>query len=177
MTVFSPHTLRKLLEPTVTALGYELVAVELTGGTGQHRLVIYIDQPEGESGGIGIEDCAKVSRQVSALLDVEDPISGHYTLEVSSPGLDRPLSSRTDFVRFAEHVMRVQLARPLEGLEGQRRFKGLLKGMDGEFVLLDVDGELTRLPFETIERARLVPEGLTAMAPQKRGAARTGRRK
>lgn len=172
MTVFSPLALRKLVEPTIMALGYELVAVELSGGTGQHKLVLYIDR----AGGLSVDDCALVSRQVSALLDVEDPISGHYTLEVSSPGLDRPLSSRADFARFAGRMVRAQLARPLGGQDGQRRFKGLLKGIEGESVLLEVDGELARLPFEAIERARLVPEGLPAPAPPKRGAAKTGRR-
>jgi ribosome maturation factor RimP len=112
------------------------------------------------------------------VLDVEDPIPGQYTLEVSSPGLDRPLSRREDFERFAGNVIRVQLAR---SLDGQRKFKGLLKGVEGGSVLLEIDGELARLPIESIERARLVPDFRAGEESPKRDAksrsAKSGRRR
>jgi ribosome maturation factor RimP len=136
-----------LLEAPIEALGYELVELEFP----PHLLRIYIDR----EGGVTVDDCEKVSRQVSGVLDVEDPIPGHYTLEVSSPGLDRPLRKAADFVRFAGGQARIELSLPLEG---RRRFAGALKGCEGEEVLIEVDGTLHRLPLEGIAKARLVPE-------------------
>ena len=136
-----------LLEAPIEALGYELVELEFP----PHLLRIYIDR----EGGVTVDDCEKVSRQVSGVLDVEDPIPGHYTLEVSSPGLDRPLRKPADFARFAGEQARIELSLPLEG---RRRFAGTLKGCEGEEVLIEVDGTLHRLPLEGIAKARLVPE-------------------
>lgn len=141
------ETLLKLLEPAIEALGYELVELEFP----PHLLRIYIDR----EGGITVDDCEVVSRQVSAVLDVEDPIPGAYTLEVSSPGLDRPLRKEADFIRFAGERAKVELALPKDG---RRRFTGTLKGCEAGEVLIEVDGEDHRLPLADIDKARLVPE-------------------
>lgn len=138
-----------LIEPVVGGLGYELVGVEFDGR--QRVLRIYIDSPAG----ITLDDCSKVSYQVSGVLDVEDPIPGRYQLEISSPGLDRPLFALAHFERFKGEMARLQLAR---AIEGRRRFKARLLGVEGESVLLQ-DGEATfRIPYESIEKARLAPE-------------------
>jgi len=142
--------LEALLEPAVSRLGYELVGVEYHGGR-RALLRVYIDR----EGGVSVEDCQRVSRQVSGLLDVEDPIPGPYTLEVSSPGLDRPLFREADFRRFAGRVVRIRTDVPLEG---RRNFRGVLRGLRGGEVLVEVDGTELALPVERIEQARLVPE-------------------
>jgi ribosome maturation factor RimP len=143
--------LRAILEPGVEALGFELVDAELTG-SGSHALLrVYIDSP----GGISVKDCAMVSRQLSAVLDVEDPIPGHYTLEVSSPGLDRPLVQRKDFERFTGADVKVRLLQPVLG---RRNFTGRLKGVEGDHIVLEMDTESYDLAFENIEKARLVPQ-------------------
>lgn len=143
--------LRQLLEPAVTLMGCELVAIEYFPQGGGSTLRIYIDR----EGGITVDDCERVSRQVSAVLDVEDPISGHYMLEVSSPGLDRPLTSARDFERFSGHEVKLRTDIPVDG---QRNFKGLLQGVRDGQVVLDVDGREVALPLGRIEKARLVPE-------------------
>ncbi len=142
--------LEALLEPAVSRLGYELVGVEYHGGR-RALLRLYIDR----EGGVSVEDCQRVSRQVSGLLDVEDPIPGPYTLEVSSPGLDRPLFRAADFQRFAGREVRIRTDVPLEG---RRNFRGVLRGLRGDEVLVEVDGAELALPVERIEQARLVPE-------------------
>lgn len=142
--------LRALLEPTVEGLGYELVDAEYSGSGRRALLRIYIDRP----GGVGLDDCATVSHQVSALLDVEDPIPGQYTLEVSSPGLDRPLIRAQDYERFAGETVKLKLH---TAHAGRKKFTGRLLGLYEGKVRLEVDGEQIDLPFEGIERARLVP--------------------
>jgi len=138
-----------LLEPVVAGLGYELVGVEFDGH--QRVLRVYIDRPEG----ISLDDCSKVSYQISGVLDVEDPIPGRYQLEISSPGLDRPLSELQHFERFKGEMARLYLSSPLEG---RRRFKARLLGVEGDWVLIE-DGEATlRIPYETIDKACLVPK-------------------
>lgn len=143
--------LRTLIEPAVLALKYELVDVELSGGAAQAVLRVYIDSPNG----INVDDCAKVSRQVSALLDVEDPIPGHYTLEVSSPGLDRPLVTQADFVRFTGALIKAKLTQPILG---RRNFTGRLVEVDDDRIVVEVDNESYDLTLSNIEKARLVPE-------------------
>lgn len=147
-----PFNLRDLLEPAVTALGCELVGVEYHP-SGKHSLLrVYIDRPEG----VTVDDCSAVSYQVSGLLDVEDPIPGHYTLEVSSPGLDRPLFQACDFERFAGQQVKIRTRFPVAG---QRNFRGLLQGMQGQQVVIDEqDGRRVELPLDQIEQARLVPD-------------------
>jgi ribosome maturation factor RimP len=147
-----PLQLGDLLEPGITAMGYELVGVEFqTGGKGGGLLRVYIDK----AAGISAEDCQKVSYQVSGVLDVEDPIPGHYTLEISSPGLDRMLFRKQDFERFAGRQIKLRTAYPVEG---QRKFKGQLIGLQGENVIFRQDDMEISLPFDQIEQARLVPE-------------------
>ena len=147
-----PLQLGDMLEPGVTAMGYELVGVEFqTGGKSGGLLRVYIDS----EAGISAEDCQKVSYQVSGVLDVEDPIPGHYTLEISSPGLDRMLFRKQDFERFAGQLIKLRTAYPIEG---QRKFKGRLLGLQGENVVFEQDDMEISLPFDQIEQARLVPE-------------------
>lgn len=142
--------LRNMLEPGIRALGYELVDIEYKGDGSRNMLRLFIDRPAG----INVDDCATVSRQVSAVLDVEDPIPEQYTLEVSSPGLDRPLVKREDFERYAGETVKLRMS---EAVLGRKNFKGTLVGVDDEMVLVDVDQERFRLPMSRIERARLVP--------------------
>jgi ribosome maturation factor RimP len=142
--------LRAMIEPGIRTLGFELVDVEYTRAGSQNVLRVYIDRP----GGITVDHCATVSRQVSAVLDVEDPIPEAYVLEVSSPGLDRPLVKREDFERYAGETVKLRL---LEAVEGRKNFKGTLVGVEGDAILVDVDKERFRLPMARIERARLVP--------------------
>lgn len=144
--------LNRIVEPTVTSMGYELVGIEYLG-QGRHTVVrIYIDSDNG----ITVDDCGDVSHQVSALFDVEDPIKGPYTLEVSSPGLDRPLFTAEHFARFTGNVVQLRTHRPLNG---RRKFKGLLKGIDDNGVItLDVDGLTVEIDFNEVEKAQLVPE-------------------
>ena len=146
-----PYNLGTLLGPTVAAMGYELVGVEYHPSGAHALLRVYIDCENG----ITVDDCAAVSHRISGLLDVEDPIKAQYTLEVSSPGLDRPLFLPEHYDRFVGHSVRLQLTLPLEG---RRRFLGQLKAREGEQVILEVDGQELRIPLERIERARLVPK-------------------
>ena len=139
-----------LLEPAIESQGYELVDLELRLGGRDGVIRVFIDKPEG----VGLEDCEVVSRQISALLDVEDPIPGHYVLEVSSPGLDRRLTKIEHFRRFAGEDVRIKLRFPLEG---RRNFQGAIRAVDDENIEVEVDGQSHRLPIATIASARLVP--------------------
>ncbi len=142
--------LRKLIEPAVTALGFELVGVEFIRA--RHGVLrVYIDHENG----IGVNDCKAVSHQVSGLLDVEDPIRGEYSLEVSSPGLDRPLFQARDFERFAGHEINLRLLAPVDG---QRKFKGTLAGMRDDHVVVRMDNEELVVRLDEIDQARLVPD-------------------
>lgn len=147
-----PLHIGEMLEPGISSMGYELVGVEFqTGGKGGGLLRIYIDSEQG----ITADDCQKVSYQVSGVLDVEDPIPGNYTLEISSPGLDRMLFRPQDFERFAGRLIKVRTTYPIEG---RRKFKGRLTGMQGDNVVFEQDDMEISLPFDQIEQARLVPE-------------------
>ncbi len=143
--------LRKMLEPGVQGQGFELVEVELSGTSRHSLLRVYIDSPAG----VTVDDCARVSKQLSAILDVEDLIDGRYTLEVSSPGLDRPLVKPEDFTRFTGEMIRVRLGQPLGG---RKNFKGRLIAVAPEHVVLGLDGETLDLAFDRIEKARLIPK-------------------
>ena len=143
--------IQKLIVPSVEQLGYELTDMEvrLSGKGGLLRLTI--DKPDG----IDLDDCEKVSRAVSALLDVEDPVPGNYNLEVSSPGLDRKLTKVEHFQRFEGETLRVTMRFPIEG---RRRFRGTLVSSDDENIVVEVDGESHSLPLAMLDTARLVPE-------------------
>ena len=147
----SRESLIRLLEPTIERLGYELTDLEVKLGGRDGLVRIFIDK----EGGIDVDDCETVSHQVSAILDVEDPIPSHYTLEVSSPGLDRTLTKPGHFQRFMGKDVRVKLRFPLEG---RRNFRGALKSADDEHIEVEVDGTSHSLPLSTIESARLVPQ-------------------
>ncbi len=140
-----------MLEPLVTDLGYEFVGLEYSSNPKNPVLVLYIDKPDG----IAVEDCESVSREVAAVLDVEDPIPGHYVLEVSSPGLDRPLFTPDHFTRFAGEVAQVSVFAPVAG---RRRFKGRILRVEGDVVELEQDGAAVRLEHANIAKARLVPD-------------------
>lgn len=138
-----------LIGPTVEALGLQLWGIEHTQQGKYSVLRIFIENEDG----VSIEDCEKVSRQVSAILDVEDPIAGEYTLEVSSPGLDRPLFTLEQFSQFEGSEVDVRLRTPLEG---RRKFKGLISAVSDTEVSMQVDGEEFHLPHAEIEKANVV---------------------
>ena len=140
-----------LIRPAIEHMGYELWGVEY-GDQGRGALLrVYIDHEDG----IKLDDCVEVSRRVSSLLDVEDPIAGHYDLEVSSPGLDRPLFSEEQLARYVSHKVKIVMAMPQLG---RKRFAGrLLKVAEG-MIEVEVDNELYQLPFAEVASARLVPE-------------------
>jgi len=140
----------RLLAPTVEDLGYELVDIELRLGGKNGLLRLYIDKPDG----VGLSDCEAVSRQVSTVLDVEDPIPGHYVLEVSSPGLDRRLTKAEHYRRFLGEDVRIKLRFPVDG---RRNFRGALRAANDKTVEVEVDGTLHVLQLANIESARLVP--------------------
>lgn len=140
----------KMLEPTIEGLGYELTDLEakFSGQNGVLRL--FIDREEG----ISLEDCEKVSLAVIALLDVEDPVPGQYSLEVSSPGSDRTLTKLAHFERFAGETVKVQTRFPIDG---RRRFRGKLLSADEDNIVVEVDGKPHTLTMATIDTARLAP--------------------
>ena len=144
-----PH-LETLIAPAVEAAGYRLVRVRLMAGKVK-TLQVMAERPDGT---MNVEDCAKVSRALSEFFDVEDPIEGEYNLEVSSPGIDRPLTRLTDFSRWSGHEARLELTAP--DAAGRKRYKALLLGLDGNDVLAEVDGQRLKFPFRTIAEAKLV---------------------
>lgn len=145
------NALQELIAPAVTALGFELWGLEFHSAGRRSTLRIFIDGPDG----VTVDDCARVSHQVSGILDVEDPIQEQYMLEVSSPGMDRPLFTLEHFQAFAGHRVQIRLRVPFEG---RRKFKGLLNGVEGDEVLLVVDDEEYLLPIDYIDRANVIPQ-------------------
>lgn len=147
-----PYNLTALLAPAIQTLGCELAGIEFVT-SGKHSVLrLYIDKPDG----VTLDDCQAVSHQVSGILDVEDPIPGQYTLEVSSPGLDRILFDAKDFARFAGHRISV---RNRVAIDGRRKFTGLLLGIEQDEVVVRIDDDTEiLLPLDQIEQARLVPE-------------------
>jgi len=145
------NNLQDLIEPVVAALGYELVGVEYLS-QGKHSILrVYIDTPDG----VTVDDCSKVSGQVGALLDVEDPIRGEYNLEVSSPGLDRPLFTIAHFEQFIGHECVIRMKMPIDG---QRNFTGLIKSIIDGSVNLELDNRTVSLSIDMVDKANLVPE-------------------
>ncbi|WP_372439472.1 ribosome maturation factor RimP [Pseudomonas aeruginosa] len=142
--------LQAWLAPVVEALGYECWGVEFIS-QGRHSVLrVYIDRPEG----ILIDDCEAVSRQVSGILDVEDPISGEYTLEVSSPGMDRPLFTLEQFAKHAGEQVKIRLRSPYEG---RRNYQGILRGVEEQDVVVLVDDHEYLLPIDSIDKANIIP--------------------
>lgn len=148
----NPHELRQsvrtLVEPSIQRLGYDLVAVEWLGDAQGPILRISIDSPDG----VHAKDCSTISRYIEPLLDEADPIESSYTLEVSSPGIDRPVQRLADFARFEGFRCRIRLE---EG-HPRRRYSGVLRGVDEDEILVEVDGVVHRLVHDTIDRAHLV---------------------
>ncbi|MDB6084511.1 MAG: ribosome maturation factor RimP [Gammaproteobacteria bacterium] len=168
--------LMRLLEPPIESLGYELVDIEFAREGRGGILRVFIDRRAGGAPGVAtplagtpgvatpgadaaegitVEDCARVSHAVSEVLEIEDPIKGHYTLEVSSPGFDRILRKREHFERFVGERILAELKLPIEG---RRRFIGVLKSIAGDSIVVVVDGQAHSLPLERIQKARLRPE-------------------
>jgi ribosome maturation factor RimP len=139
-----------MIAPSLDAMGYRVVRVAVTGG---RRATLQIMAERRDDQAMTVEDCAEISRTVSALLDVADPIAGAYTLEVSSPGIDRPLVRREDFARFAGFEAKIELTQPQDG---RRRFRGKLLGVEGDAVRLLVDDAPVALPLAAVARAKLV---------------------
>lgn len=141
-------TIQGFAEPLLADMSMELVEIQFRREGHGWVLRLFIDK----EGGITIDDCAAVSREISAYLEVEDLIDHAYHLEVSSPGLERPLRKREDFIRFAERLVRIKLREPING---QRVLIGTLLGFEGEMVLLEMDNETVRIDMENIAKARL----------------------
>jgi ribosome maturation factor RimP len=144
-------TLQTRLAPLVEGLGYELWELEYSPGRGSGFLRLYIDA----EAGIALDDCERVSRAVSEVLDAEDPIPVQYTLEVSSPGLERPLRTAEHFARFVGETVSVET---VQAIEGRRRFKGALAAAGAETVEVEVDGQRWTLPLSGIRKAHLAPQ-------------------
>lgn len=142
--------IEQIITPSVEGLGYEVVRVLLTGG---ERPVLQIMAERADRRAMTVEDCADISRALSAVLDVEDPISGAYTLEVSSPGIDRPLTRPNDYVRFAGFEAKVDMR---VAVDGRKRWKGVLRGLEDGSVVLEHEQGTSRLPLDGVQKARLV---------------------
>ena len=141
-----------LLDPVADAAGYEIVRLRLMGGAAQRRLQIMAERPDGD---MNVEDCARLSRAVADVLDAADPISGEYVLEVSSPGVDRPLTRLKDFSAYEGFEARLELDRIAEG---RKRFRGVLVGVEDQSVAIDLEGEdhTALVPFAWIIEAKLI---------------------
>ena len=146
----APEKLRSPIEAAVQGLGYELVGIEYHPQGRRSLLRVYIDTPDG----VNVDDCERASRQISSALDVDDPIPGQYMLEVSSPGLDRPLFTAEHFQRFSGNRVKLRVSPPLDG---RRNFSGVLVGMRDDAVVVLQDDEEVEVPLQHIEQARLVP--------------------
>jgi ribosome maturation factor RimP len=141
----------QLFEPVITGMGYELIEIEHFPSPKHGVLRLYIDK----EGGVTIDDCSVVSQQISALIDVEDPVKGQFNLEISSPGMDRPLRRLKDFQRFTGSRVKLKTAMPLDG---QRNFTGQLLSADEDYVVIETDSEEISIPMDALDKARIVPE-------------------
>ena len=148
----SSPQITELVRNVVEPMGYELLGCELVSqGRAGHIFRVYIDHEQG----ITIDDCSDVSHQLSGVLDVEDPISGNYHLEVSSPGLDRPLFEEAHYDRFAGHEISLKT---MTAINGRKKFKGILLGRQGREITLKVDDQEVIISLDQVEKARLVPQ-------------------
>lgn len=147
----APGHLLELIEPVVEGLGYECVGIEYNPHPKHGLLRVYIDS----EAGIQLEDCSKVSHQISGVLDVEDPIQGNYRLEISSPGADRPLFKIADFQRFEGRLVTVNLFR---SVAQRKKITGTILGVEDDTIQLEEDGQVFTVPLQAISKARLVPD-------------------
>ncbi|MGR8979015.1 MAG: ribosome maturation factor RimP [Gammaproteobacteria bacterium] len=147
----APEHLVELIEPIVEGLGYECVGIEYHPHPKHGLLRIYIDSENG----ILLDDCSKVSHQISGVLDVEDPIQGNYQLEISSPGADRPFFKLSQFERFIGSKVSVNLYKPIEG---RKKITGLVVKVEDDIIILEENGQIFKVPFDAMSKARLVPE-------------------
>jgi ribosome maturation factor RimP len=164
VSVMKNDEIVKLLDPVVAALGLELLGVDYAPSRGNSLLRLYIDAPERP---VNLDDCEAVSREVSAVLDVNDPITGHYTLEVSSPGIDRPLFTAAQFGRFIGETVKLQTNVPVGG---RRRFQGPIRSVDGDTVVVAQDGVDVAIEHGNVLKANLVAQ---LPKPEKPGKAKT----
>jgi len=139
--------IRTVVEPTILAAGFRLLAIELTGDQTGDVVRLYCDGPD-----FGVDDCARISRALSPVLDVEDPMESAYRLEVSSPGIDRPVQTAEDFIRYSGFRAKIRL---IPGLD-RRRYSGVLRGMEEGQIIIEVDGETHRVPLEQLDWGHLV---------------------
>lgn len=146
-----PKRIEALITPSLEAMGFDVVRVQLTGSGGNFALQVMAEPTDGST--MTVKHCAKISRALSALLDVEDPVPGAYTLEVSSPGLDRPLVRPRDYERFAGYEARIDTVRPVDG---RKRFRGRLGAVSETGVRIAVDRQEIEVPFDAIHRAKLI---------------------
>lgn len=143
--------LEDLLEPVISSMEYEFVGLEYVSQGRHSTLRVYIDSENG----VGVDDCADVSRQLSAVLDVEDPIASEYALEISSPGLNRPLFKLSQYEQFIGEEVKFKTIKPqLEN--GQRKFKGIIIGIEKDNVIFDIENESLSIPFNNIDKANIV---------------------
>ncbi|MCI1730792.1 MAG: ribosome maturation factor RimP [Chiayiivirga sp.] len=164
------HEIEALLAPAVQALGLELLGSEFSAGNASALLRLYIDARDRA---VNLDDCEAVSREVSALLDVHDPIDGNYTLEVSSPGIERPLFKPEHFARFAGEPAKVTVDLPIDG---RRRFHGPILRVEGDEIVLEQDGIEVRVPHPNIIKARLAPVFEAPAKPGKKPGQKPGRK-
>jgi ribosome maturation factor RimP len=146
-----PEKVQVIVEKVAETMGYELVGVEYLQRDKTSLLRVYIDQPEG----INLEDCQAVSHQLSGVLDVEDPIAGNYNLEISSPGLDRPLFKAEDYQRFTGSQVKIKMSKTESG---RKNYKGVIQGLENDEVILDMQGNEIRLALADIDQSKLVPD-------------------
>lgn len=160
--MFDAGKIEGMIGPSLAAMGYSIVRIAFTGG---RRPTLQIMAERNDDVAMTVEDCATISHTVSALLDVADPIASAYMLEISSPGIDRPLTRRADYERFAGFEAKIEMQR---AVEGRRRFRGKLMGLEGDDAKLLVGPEMLRLPLDAIARAKLVltDELIAATEPQ-----------
>ncbi len=152
----------ELLSPTITAMGFDVVQIKSLDGKNSRILHIMAERPDGS---MSLDDCEAISRQVSAVMDVEDVISTAYRLEVGSPGIDRPLRNEAEYAKFAGHLVKVELALPVGG---RKRFTGIVKTSTGGVLTLDVDGKDVEIPTVDVQAAKLVLTDALIKAHQKK---------
>lgn len=144
--------LHGIIDPVAQGMGYEVVRIALQNSSRGEAVTLQV-MAERFDGTMLVEDCARLSREISVILDVEDPISGEYMLEVSTPGLDRPLTRRKDFANYAGYEAKIELSVPEEG---RRRYRGKLLGITDDVVKIEVDGDVFEVDFNNIHRSKLV---------------------